>query len=665
MASVASTTFRCLGNTHGTSQCGYHHAVRYAAVVPQPSERRIIRQKSKSSKKQIQKIQPQNKIHPSETSLFDVEQWEINDVATTDGRRNVPGTHYSEYSAGLDRNSVRVLVQLKKWFQEQKETVEVAGKQLLSAYQLAMTSIVDQLFVPSDEPVPFIKGNFAPVDEIVEKVRCHVLEGHIPEDFPPGCFIRNGPNPRFGAYQNLDSPLLGGKTYYNWFEGEGMLHATYIEKDGSIWYKNKYVETDSFKMEKELGKRVYLPTMDEKSTPGLRFNRIINLIRYGAPQRNPGNTSVFQHAGHVVAAAEGAKAYEINISDLSTKGEYNCDGQWNRRFFGPHPKVHPDTGELVVFGFDIIPPYYVLGVLSGDGKKFANKVDLGMDRLVLMHDIGITERHAILYDFPVMMDLANMLVNGGSIVSFDPTKYSRLGVLPLTGNSKSIKWFDVETACISHHCNSYQDGDEIVVHGLCTQLIQLVAVPAKFDKVEWYSRGMTLDTENYFETKDPSVDGLLYEHLHEWRLNLRTGAVVERNITQNKFPLELPKINDRFNGKKYNYIYACSEDLEASKAVGYPMFKKLVKIDVSPAGNHMAIFHDVGENSFCSEPVFVARPGSLQEDDGWIVTYVHNESTNVSDMIIVDAQRFEEKPVARIRLPHRVPYGFHGAYISQ
>ncbi|KAG6546179.1 hypothetical protein Mapa_012214 [Marchantia paleacea] len=640
MASIARTTFRYLGETPGTSRSGYHHAVRYAAVVPEPSGHPIIRQKPKSSK------------------------WGLTAVANTDGRRNVPGIHSSEHPAGLDQISERVSVQLKKRFREQKQTVEVLGKQILSAYQLAMTSIVDQLFLPSDEPVPFIKGNFAPVDEIVDKVRIHVLEGHVPQDFPPGCFIRNGPNPKFGAYQNLDSPILGGTTYYNWFEGEGMLHATYFEKDGSIWYKNKYVETDSFKMEKELGRKVYLPTMDEKSTPGLRFNRMINLIRYGTPQRNPGNTSVFQHAGHVVAAAEGAKAYEINLSDLSTKGEYNCNGQWNRRFFGPHPKVHPDTGEMVVFGFDIIKPYYVLGVLSGDGKKFTNKVDLGMDRLVLMHDIGITEGHIVLYDFPVIMDLGSMLVNGGSIVSFDPTKYSRFGVVPLTGDSKSIKWFDVDTACISHHCNSYQDGDEIVVHGLCTQLIEIVAVPARFDKLEWYSRGMTLDTENYFETKDPSVDGVLYEHLHEWRLNLRTGAVVERNITKNKFPLELPKINDKVNGKKYKYVYACSEDLEASKAIGYPMFKSLVKVNVSQTGDHLAQFHDPGENTYCSEPSFVARPGSLREDDGWIVTYVHNESTNISDMIIVDAQRFEEKPVARIRLPQRVPYGFHGTYIS-
>lgn len=88
-----------------------------------------------------------------------------------------------------------------------------------------------------------------------------------------------GPNAKFGASQNLDSPLLGGTTYYSWFEGEGMLHGTYIEKDGSIWYMNRYVETDSFKMEKELGRKVYLPTMDEKSTPGLRFNRMINLVR--------------------------------------------------------------------------------------------------------------------------------------------------------------------------------------------------------------------------------------------------------------------------------------------------------------------------------------------------------------------------------------------------
>jgi len=60
------------------------------------------------------------------------------------------------------------------------------------------------------------------------------------------------------------------------------------------------------------------------------------------------------------------------------------------------------------------------------------------------------------------------------------------------------------------------------------------------------------------------------------------------------------------------------------------------------------------------EPAFVRRPGAKSEDDGWIMSYVFDENRNLSDVIILDAQDFGGDPVAAIRLPVRVPFGFHG-----
>jgi carotenoid cleavage dioxygenase len=35
-----------------------------------------------------------------------------------------------------------------------------------------------------------------------------------------------------------------------------------------------------------------------------------------------------------------------------------------------------------------------------------------------------------------------------------------------------------------------------------------------------------------------------------------------------------------------------------------------------------------------------------------------------SDLVVIDASDFTAQPVARIKLPHRVPYGFHGNWIT-
>nr|CAB3445760.1 unnamed protein product [Digitaria exilis] len=56
------------------------------------------------------------------------------------------------------------------------------------------------------------------------------------------------------------------------------------------------------------------------------------------------------------------------------------------------------------------------------------------------------------------------------------------------------------------------------------------------------------------------------------------------------------------------------------------------------------------------------KKNGRDEDDGWVITYVHDEGTNISQVYIIDAKRFSDEPIAKITLPQRVPYGFHGNF---
>jgi carotenoid cleavage dioxygenase-like enzyme len=73
--------------------------------------------------------------------------------------------------------------------------------------------------------------------------------------------------------------------------------------------------------------------------------------------------------------------------------------------------------------------------------------------------------------------------------------------------------------------------------------------------------------------------------------------------------------------------------------------------------------HDYGPGRATQEPVFVAREGAKAEDDGWILSYVHDAGRDAADVVILDAQGFSDDPVATIRLPVRVPFGFHGNWL--
>uniref|UniRef100_A0A6N2NLS6 Carotenoid oxygenase n=1 Tax=Salix viminalis TaxID=40686 RepID=A0A6N2NLS6_SALVM len=74
-------------------------------------------------------------------------------------------------------------------------------------------------------------------------------------------------------------------------------------------------------------------------------------------------------------------------------------------------------------------------------------------------------------------------------------------------------------------------------------------------------------------------------------------------------------------------------------------------------------YHKVEQNTFCTGAAFVPKQGSHEEDDGWIITFLHNEDTSMSKAYIIDTKKFTSEPVAKITLPCRVPYGFHGAFM--
>ena len=65
------------------------------------------------------------------------------------------------------------------------------------------------------------------------------------------------------------------------------------------------------------------------------------------------------------------------------------------------------------------------------------------------------------------------------------------------------------------------------------------------------------------------------------------------------------------------------------------------------------------------EPLFVPRHEGAAEDDGWVLALVYDASRNASDFYVLDARDIAGEPVARIRLPHRVPYGFHGNWVAE
>lgn len=72
------------------------------------------------------------------------------------------------------------------------------------------------------------------------------------------------------------------------------------------------------------------------------------------------------------------------------------------------------------------------------------------------------------------------------------------------------------------------------------------------------------------------------------------------------------------------------------------------------------------EFSILGEPVFVPRPGlNREEDDGWVITQLYDCKRHETQFVVLDARNLGHGPVARAKLAHHTPYGFHGTFTPE
>lgn len=103
-----------------------------------------------------------------------------------------------------------------------------------------------------------------------------------------------------------------------------------------------------------------------------------------------------------------------------------------------------------------------------------------------------------------------------------------------------------------------------------------------------------------------------------------------------------------------------------------PKFSGVVKLDVSltevDPQECIVASRMFGPGCFGGEPFFVAREPdnpNADEDDGYIVSYVHNENNGESRFLVMDAKSATLEIIATVKLPRRVPYGFHGLFVRE
>ncbi|XP_020574534.1 LOW QUALITY PROTEIN: carotenoid 9,10(9',10')-cleavage dioxygenase-like [Phalaenopsis equestris] len=483
----------------------------------------------------------------------------------------------------------------------------------------------------------FLAGNFAPVAEETPPRSDLAVRGSLPECLN-GEFVRVGPNPKF-------LPVSG----YHWFDGDGMIHGLRI-KNGKATYVARYVMTSKLNQEEYFGAAKFTKIGDLKGLFGLfmvqmKFLRekLVLDVSYGT---GTANTALIYHHGKLLALHENDKPYVIKVledGDLQTLGTLDYDKRLTHTFTA-HPKVDPKTGEMFTFGNSLKPPYLTYRVISKDGVMF-DPVPITIDEPVLMHDFAITENYAIFMDLPLCFR-PKELVKGKMAFSFDCMKKARFGILPRYAKDENqIRWFELPSCLIFHNANAWEEGDEVVL------------ITCHYEKIDFdLFNGAVRDETETTESR-----------LYLMRFNMKTGAATQKQLSAPT--IEFPRINESFMGRKQRYVYSTIVDNKHIKGIiKFDLLREPVAgtSQLEVGGNVEAIY-ELGPGRFGSEAIFVPRTPATaaEEDDGYLIFFVHDENSGKSEVNVVDAKTLSPELVAAVELPSRVPFGFHALFVNE
>jgi carotenoid cleavage dioxygenase-like enzyme len=463
---------------------------------------------------------------------------------------------------------------------------------------------------------PYLNGAWTPQHEEVTATALDVIEGAIPIDID-GVYLRNTEN-------QLHQPL--GR--YHPFDGDGMIHQIDFS-NGAASYRNRFVRTRCFEAEQTAGQSLWGGLMDGSGVsmrPG-----------FGAHGRlkDSSSTDIIVHGGKAISTFyQCGEAYVLDPETLEQHGVapwVPLDG------ISAHAKVDDRTGELMFFNYSKYTPYMHYGVVDRTGR-LTHYVPIPLPGPRLPHDMTFSEHWSILSDLPLFWD-AELLKRDIHAARMHDNLPSRFALIPRHGQVSDIRWFEATPTFILHYLNAYEEGDEVVMDAY----FQEDPMPPPLENADGYGHMMAYVDEHSFKPK-----------LHRWRFNLADGTTREERLDDRI--LEFGMINQRYAGRRHRYVYS------SSAKPGWFLFNGFVKHDLDSGASWEL---KLAEGIYASEAPFAPRTNAIDEDDGYLVSFVTDENAGTSECILIDCKRFADGPVCRIALPHKISSGTHSHWADR
>lgn len=463
---------------------------------------------------------------------------------------------------------------------------------------------------------PWQEAIFTPAVEFGAE-RLPILQGTIPASLR-GTFYRNGPGRLSRGNQRVG----------HWFDGDGAILAVHFQ-DGVAEGLLRFVQTEGYQAEERAGR--YLFPNYGMTTPGPLWERL-----FGKNVKNCANTSILPLPDRLLALWEGGAPYQLDRQSLQTLGLDTLGKLAPTTPYSAHPKRDPKTGDIYNFGVSLGRNATLHLYHSKPDGMIQKRVDLPLDGLPLIHDFVLAGRYLVFLIPPV-----------------------RLNVLPLMFNLKSyseaLEW-------------QPELGTQIlIIDRENLEIISRGTAPAWF---QWhFANGCVIDNHlirlQCVRYQDFATNEYLREvgtghplteapgHLWELEFNLQTGEL-HRQTQLTERDCEFPVVPDAEVGQSWRYTY-CS-----MKRAGANLLTEIDSvIGCFDQKTQTWQEFDCGVGYYCLEPVHISS-----SDGDYLLNLIFNSVESQSELWIFPAAQFTDGPGCRLRLPHIVPFGFHGKWVN-
>lgn len=477
---------------------------------------------------------------------------------------------------------------------------------------------------------PYHTGFQAPMRFEADIHDCEV-EGKIPEELD-GSFYRTCIDRRYPPRMANDIP----------YNADGAIDL-FRFRGGHVDFKTRYIRTPRYVAERAARRGLF----------GVYRNPYTNDPSVAGLSVNTGNTTPLIHAGKLYCMKESSPPMLVDPHSLKTLGEYTFGGRMQSQTFSAHPKIDPVTGEMIGFGYE------ARGDLTDDVAvqffdihgELTREVWLKAPLVSMMHDFAITQQHVVL-PTTAMVTNRERLIQGLNHWAYDRTAPAWVGILPRDGEAKDIRWFrgPPDRAMLVHATNARTEGNKVILDA-----------PV--------ARGN-------FNPQFPNLDGSAFDDearrntIRRWTFDLSKrgdDAWQEEILFPEVKPSSFSRMDDRYLTQPFRYSFNLLSDpqLPFDEARGGNLRGKVLNTWYRFDHHSQRIDRFfAGDTHGLHEPQFVPRRANSPEGDGYLIGVANDYAEAKSELVIADAQRLADGPIARVKLPFRLHMQVHGCWAS-